>query len=82
MGLFRWIRGGNHNVEAESGYQSLHDGDGETAGRNPEQNANPISLLMFSFANDLIKKGKGKQLDPEDLWDMAKVTPHLCKVTF
>ena len=76
MGLFRWLRGGGHDAEEEAGYQPLRDGEGgatATAGWNPEQNANPLSRLMFSFANSLIKKGKQKHLDPEDLWDMAKV---------
>lgn len=42
------------------------------AGRwSPEEDAGIWSRLFFSFCTGLIKMGKQKALNPEDLWDLS-----------
>lgn len=37
---------------------------------SPEEEAGMWSRLFFSFCSGLIKMGKQKALNPEDLWDL------------
>lgn len=71
MGLFRWLRLGGADAAAAdaAGYRPLGD-DGRWC---PEEGANPISRLLFSYTDSLMRKGKQKTLEPSDLWDMSKV---------
>eukprot|EP00191_Tetraselmis_sp_GSL018_P016990 CAMPEP_0177592954 /NCGR_PEP_ID=MMETSP0419_2-20121207/8848_1 /TAXON_ID=582737 /ORGANISM="Tetraselmis sp., Strain GSL018" /LENGTH=334 /DNA_ID=CAMNT_0019083881 /DNA_START=35 /DNA_END=1035 /DNA_ORIENTATION=- len=76
MWCLPWLKRKAAEAEvAAEGYQALdgHSRDSLDRGRwCPEETANPVSRVFFSFANGLVRKGTQKTLEPNDLWDLEK----------